>query len=107
MYALVEILGRQYKAEAGSRLRIDLLDQAQGAEVRFDKVLLTSDGGTVRVGTPFVPGVSVTAVVEGHEKGKKVLIVKFKRRKDYHLKRGHRQQYTVVRVQAIEGAQAG
>jgi large subunit ribosomal protein L21 len=107
MYALVEISGKQYKAEAGSRLRIDRLQKAQGEEMRFESVLLTSDAGKVSVGAPYVPGVAVKVVVEGHEKGKKVLIVKFKRRKDYHLKRGHRQQYTVVRVEAIEGAQAG
>lgn len=107
MYALVQILGKQYKAEAGSRLRIDRLDKAQGEEVRFDSVLLTSDGDKVTVGTPYVPGVAVKAVVEGHERGKKVLVVKFKRRKDYHKRVGHRQRYTVVRVAAIEGAQAG
>ena len=107
MYALVQILGKQYKAEAGSRLRVDRLAKGQGEEVRFDQVLLTVDGAKITVGRPFVPGAAVKAVVEGHEVGKKVLVVKFKRRKDYRRRRGHRQQYTVLRVEAIEGAQAG
>jgi large subunit ribosomal protein L21 len=107
MYALVQILGKQYKAEAGARLKIDRLAQAQGEEVRFDNVLLTSDAGKVTIGSPFVSGVAVKAVVESHELAKKVVVFKFKRRKDYRKKRGHRQQYTVVRVESIEGARAG
>jgi large subunit ribosomal protein L21 len=107
MYALVQIQGKQYKAEAGSRLRVDRLAHAQGEEVRFEHVLLTSEDGKITVGRPFVPGVAVKAVVEGHEVGKKVLVVKFKRRKHYRRRRGHRQQYTVIRVEAIEGARAG
>lgn len=107
MYALVQILGKQYKAEAGSRLKIDRLAQAQGEAVRFDDVLLTSDAGKVTIGSPFVPGVAVKAVVESHERAKKVVVFKFKRRKDYRKKQGHRQQYTVVRVESIEGARAG
>jgi large subunit ribosomal protein L21 len=107
MYALVQIQGKQYKVEAGSRLKVDRLARAQGEEVRFEHVLLTSADGNVTVGTPYVPGAVVKAVVEGHELGRKVLVVKFKRRKDYRRKRGHRQQYTVVRVEAIEGAQVG
>lgn len=107
MYALVQILGKQYKAEAGSRLKVDKLAKAEGEEVRFESVLLTSDAGKVNVGTPFVPGAAVKAVVEGHGKAKKILVVKFKRRKDYHKKTGHRQPFTVIRVEAIEGAQAG
>ena len=107
MYALVLIDGKQYKAEAGSRLRVEKLKSEPGEVLRFEQVLLTSDGATVTVGSPYVQGVAVKAVVEGHERAKKVLIVKFKRRKDYHKKVGHRQSYTVIRVEAIEGAQAG
>jgi len=107
MYALVLIDGKQYKAEAGSRLRVEKLKSEPGEVLRFEQVLLTSDGAKVTVGSPYVQGVAVKAVVEGHERAKKVLIVKFKRRKDYHKKVGHRQSYTVIRVEAIEGAQAG
>ena len=107
MYALVQILGKQYKVEAGGRLRIDRLEKAQGEEVRFESVLLTSDAGKVTVGAPYVPGVAVKAVVEGHERARKVVVFKFKRRKDYRKKSGHRQQHTVIRVAAIEGAQGG
>jgi large subunit ribosomal protein L21 len=106
MYALVEIQGKQYKAVAGSRLRVDRLERSQGDELRFDNVLMTSDGGSVSVGAPYVSGVAVTAVVEAHEVGKKVAVVRFKRRKDFHRNRGHRQKYTLLRIKAIEGASA-
>ena len=107
MYALVLIDGKQYKAEAGSRIRVDKMASEPGEVLHFDKVLLTSDGAKVAVGSPYVQGVTVRAVVEGHERARKVLVVKFKRRKDYRKKVGHRQSYTLIRVEAIEGAQAG
>jgi large subunit ribosomal protein L21 len=106
MYALVEIQGRQYKAENGRSLRVDKMSHNQGETVEFDTVLLTSNDGAVQVGTPYVAGAKVRAVVEGHERGKKIIVMKFKRRKDYRRKQGHRQQYTLLRVQAIEGADA-
>jgi large subunit ribosomal protein L21 len=107
MYALVDIQGKQYKAVKGSRLRVDRLEQAQGETLRFDSVLLTSDEGRVSVGAPFVSGAAVTAVVEGHELGRKVMVIKFRRRKHYHRTRGHRQKYTMIRIESIEGAPAG
>jgi large subunit ribosomal protein L21 len=106
MYALVQISGRQFKAEAGARLKIDRIAKAEGEELRFDSVLLTSDGDKITIGSPFVAGVAVKAVVVSHERAKKVMVVKFKRRKDYHRRRGHRQPYTVIRVESIEGAGA-
>ncbi len=106
MYALVEIQGKQYKAVTGSRLRIDRLERAQGDTLRFDSVLLTSDDGKVSVGSPFVSGAAVTAVVESHEVGRKVMVIKFRRRKHYHRTRGHRQKYTVLRIESIEGVRA-
>ncbi len=103
MYALVEIKGKQYKAEKGSLLRVDKIDSENGSKVEFDSVLFLS-GDDVKVGTPYVAGAKVTAVVEDQVKGKKVKIFKYKRRKNYSLRKGHRQQYTTVRVEDIVGA---
>jgi large subunit ribosomal protein L21 len=101
MYALVDIKGKQYKAEKGSLLRIDKINNAKGDVVEFDSVLLTSDKDDIKVGTPYVKGVKVKAVVEDQIKDKKVIVFKYKRRKGYRRKQGHRQQYTIIRVQEI------
>ena len=103
MYALVEIKGKQYKAQAGGVLRVDRLEQDEGEAVEFSTVLMTSDAGKVQVGTPYVEGVKVRGTVEAHEKGKKIVVVKFRRRKDYRRKQGHRQRYTRVRIDGFEG----
>jgi len=104
MYAVVDIKGKQYKAEKGTLLKVDHLDDAEGVEVSFDQVMLLSDGEKVQVGTPFVKGVVVKTKVEKHGKGDKVLVFKYKRRKGYRKSRGHRQHYTFVRVEEIIGA---
>ena len=104
MYALVEIKGKQYKAEKGATLKIDRLSQVKGEPVDFDTVLLLRDEKTIKVGTPYVDGATVRTTVEEHGKDKKVLVYKFKRRKNYRRKQGHRQQYTLVRVEDIVGA---
>lgn len=104
MYALVEIKGKQYKAEKGTLLTVDRLEHEEGDSLEFDSVLLTSNDGKVSVGTPFVKGVVVKASVEGHEKGKKVRIFKFKRRKAYRRRQGHRQNYSLLKVTDITGA---
>ncbi|ADK80928.1 MULTISPECIES: 50S ribosomal protein L21 [Sediminispirochaeta] len=104
MYALVEIKGKQYKAEKGALLTVDRLDTPEGQELEFDSVLLTSDGEKVSVGTPYVDGVKVKVSVEGEEKGDKVTIFKFKKRKAYRKRQGHRQKYSSIRVTDIIGA---
>ena len=104
MYALVEIRGKQYKAEKGVTLKIDRLSQVKGETVDFDNVLMLRDDDTIKVGTPYVDGAKVTTTVEDHGKDKKVLVYKFKRRKNYRRKQGHRQQYTLVKVEDIVGA---
>jgi large subunit ribosomal protein L21 len=103
MYALVEIKGKQYKVEQGSVIRIDRVEQEKGARIEFPSVLMVSDGSSVKIGTPFLPGASVTAVVEDHGRADKVVIGKFRKRKNYHRKQGHRQAYTVVKVEDIQG----
>ncbi len=104
MYALVEIKGKQYKAEKGAVLKVDKLNEEIGASVEFDSVVLTSDGDKVSVGQPYVKGAKVKAVVEDLKKDKKVLVVKFKRRKGYERKKGHRQQYSFIKISDIVGA---
>lgn len=104
MYALVEIQGKQYKAEKGALVRVDKIDAPEGEALEFDKVMLIGGVDDVKVGSPYVEGVKVKAVLESQKKGKKVVIFKYKRRKGYQKKQGHRQQYSYVRISDILGA---
>ncbi len=101
MYVLIEILGKQYKVEEGTLLKVDKIDKEAGAKVEFDSVLLVKDGEKTAVGTPYVKGAKVSAVVEDQVKGDKMLIYKFKKRKGYRRKQGHRQQYSVIKIDKI------
>lgn len=101
MYALVEIAGKQYKAQEGSLLKVDKLVAGEGETVKLDSVLLVSDEGKVSVGTPFVGGAVVTATVEGGGRDDKVTVFKYKRRKRYKRKLGHRQHYSLLRVRDV------
>jgi large subunit ribosomal protein L21 len=103
MYAIVEFLGKQYKAEKGAVLKVDRIDAEPGANVDIDKVLLVS-GEEIKVGAPYVDGVTVQATVESHEKAPKIIVFKYKPKKDYRRKQGHRQQYSVIKIQDIVGA---
>ena len=104
MYALVEIKGKQYKAEKGAVLVVDKFDKEAGDKVEFDSVLLISGEGEPKVGSPYVEGAKVTAVVKSNVKDKKVVVFKFKRRKSYRRTQGHRQNYTLLTVEDILGA---
>ena len=104
MYAMVEISGKQYKAEEGSLLKVNRLAADEGTELTLDSVVMVRTDKDVKVGTPYVKGASVTATVENHGKDDKVVVRKFKRRKNYHRTYGHRSQYSVVRVKGIKGA---
>ncbi|MCL2831542.1 MAG: 50S ribosomal protein L21 [Treponema sp.] len=103
MYAIVEFKGKQYKAEKGALLRVDKIEAAPGSPLDIESVVLVS-GETVRVGAPYVSGVKVSAVVEAHEKAKKIIVFRYLPKKDFRRKKGHRQQYSVIRVQDIIGA---
>ncbi len=102
MYALVEIKGKQYKAEKGSVLKVDRFDVAAGDALEFDKVMLVSDEEGTKVGAPYISGASVKAVVGETVKDKKVIVFKKKRRKGYKRTQGHRQQYTMLTVEDIK-----
>ncbi|MCL1812370.1 MAG: 50S ribosomal protein L21 [Treponema sp.] len=105
MYALVEFKGRQYKAEKGALLKVNKIDAEPGSKLDIDSVLLLSKGeANVVVGSPYVPGARVSAVVESHAKDKKIIVFKYKSKKDYRRKQGHRQQYSVIKIEEIIGA---
>jgi len=103
MYALVEFKGKQYKAEKGALIKVDRIDADEGSALDIDTVLLIG-GDKVAVGAPYVKGAKVNAVVESHGRDKKVLVFKYKPKKDYRRLRGHRQSYSYIRIQEIVGA---
>ncbi|MDE7140322.1 MAG: 50S ribosomal protein L21 [Treponemataceae bacterium] len=101
MYALFEYKGKQYKAEKDALIQVDKIDAEKGAKIAIDSVLLVSDGDKVSVGAPYVQGAKVEVEVEDSFRDKKVLVFKYKSKKDYHRLIGHRQEYTKVRVKNI------
>lgn len=101
MYAIIETGGKQYKVEQGAELYIEKLPQTEGESVTFDRVLMVSKDGGVVVGAPTVAGATVTGKVERHGRGQKVIVFKYKAKKNYHKKQGHRQPYTKVVIESI------
>lgn len=104
MHAVILTGGKQYRISEGSTLRVEKLDAAEGDTFEFDKVLMVSDGEQVQVGKPYLDGGKVTATVERHGRGDKIDVIKFRRRKKYRRKLGHRQAYTQVRITGIQRA---
>jgi large subunit ribosomal protein L21 len=100
MYALVEFLGKQYKTEKGALVKVDKIDAEPGTVINIDKVLLVSND-SVKVGSPYINGAKVTATVESHGKDGKVIVFKYKPKKDYRRKQGHRQQYSIIKIGEI------
>ncbi len=101
MYAIIATGGKQYKVEEGDVLNVEKLNVAAGETVTFDKVVAVNDNG-LKVGAD-VAGATVTATVVGEGKGKKVIVYKYKRKTGYHKKNGHRQAYTQVKIEKING----
>ena len=102
MYAIVEIKGKQYKVREQETLYVPFFNDTDADDtLTFDRVLLLANGEAIHVGTPTVDGAQVTAKVLGHVKGDKVIVFKKKRRKRYKVKRGHRQRYTQIQVEAL------
>jgi large subunit ribosomal protein L21 len=104
MYAVIQTGGKQYRVKSGEQLKIELLPEAVGAAVSFDKVLMLGEGDSVRVGTPLVAGATVKATVVAQGRGEKLRIFKMRRRKHFQKSQGHRQSYTEVRIDEIVGA---
>ena len=102
MYAVIETGGKQYKVQQGDVVFIEKLDATEGATVTFDKVLVVG-GDDLKVGAPYVEGATVTATALKQGKAKKIIVYKYKPKKGYHKKQGHRQPYTKVEITAING----
>ncbi|MBQ1893431.1 MAG: 50S ribosomal protein L21 [Clostridia bacterium] len=100
MYAIIVTGGKQYKVEQGDEILVEKLDAEVGDTVNFD-VLMMADGETVTVGKPYVEGVAAKAEVVEHGKGRKVIVFKYKPKKNIRKKQGHRQPYTKVKVLSI------
>ncbi|MGN1401325.1 MAG: 50S ribosomal protein L21 [Bacillus sp. (in: firmicutes)] len=100
MYAIIETGGKQVKVAAGDVVYVEKLNAAEGETVTFDKVLFVG-GENVKVGSPLVEGATVTAKVEKQGRQKKIIVFKYKAKKNYHKKQGHRQPYTKVVIEAI------
>lgn len=101
MYAVIETGGKQYKVQEGEVVFIEKLAAEEGAVVNFDKVLVVSKEGAVNFGAPVVAGATVSAKVLGHGKDKKIIVFKYKPKKGYRRKQGHRQPYTKVQIEKI------
>lgn len=102
MYAVIQSGGKQYRVAEGETLRVEKLIAAPGDKLSFETLLLADDAGNVRVGQPRVPGVKVEAEVVEQGRGKKIIIFKYKRRKSYRRKQGHRQPFTALKITAIQ-----
>ncbi|NGZ77515.1 50S ribosomal protein L21 [Saccharibacillus alkalitolerans] len=102
MYAIIETGGKQYKVQEGDVLFIEKLNAGDGESVTFDRVLAVSKEDGLAIGAPVVSGATVTAKVEKHGKGQKVVVYKYKPKKNYHKKQGHRQPYTKVTIEKIQ-----
>ncbi|MBR2546910.1 MAG: 50S ribosomal protein L21 [Eubacterium sp.] len=101
MYAIIETGGKQYKVEAGDIVSVEKLGAEVGETVTFDKVMAVSDDNGLKAGTPYLEGTVVTGEVTENGKGKKVVVFKYKAKKDSKSKQGHRQPYTMVEIKAI------
>jgi large subunit ribosomal protein L21 len=104
MYAIVNILGKQFKVKQGDRLKVPLLKDEVGKKIQFDQVLLTDDGKSITVGKPVIKNVMVEATLVENGRSKKILVYKKKRRKGYQRKNGHRQNFSLIEIKNIQTA---
>jgi len=106
MYAIIESCGKQYKVAEGDVVFFEKLDAEEGKKVTFDKVVLVSNDGKVQIGNPYVKGMKVEGKVVSHGKAKKIIVFKYKAKKNYRRKQGHRQPYTKVEITGIKTSAA-
>lgn len=102
MYAVIQTGGKQYRVAPGDKIKVEKLAVNEGDVINFDDVKLVADGDNISVGNPQVDGKSVKAKVLAHGRGKKIRIIKHKRRKHYHKEQGHRQDFTEVEITDIQ-----
>ena len=101
MYAVIKTGGKQYRVAEGDVIEIEKLDLDEGATVDFEEILMVGEGEDVKIGTPFIDGSKVTGTIQEQKRGKKVEIIKFKRRKHHQKRTGHRQYLTRVEITGI------
>jgi large subunit ribosomal protein L21 len=99
VYAIIETGSKQYRVAEGDVIQVEKLHVEEGKEITFDRVLMVSDGQEVKVGAPVIEGAQVTATVQGHGRGKKIIV--YKHKKNYHKKQGHRQDFTRLHIDKI------
>ena len=103
MYAVIQTGGKQYRVQPGETVHVEKLDDAVGNTVEFTDVLMVGEGENIRVGQPTVPGVKVTAEVVEQDREAKLIVYRYRRRKGWHKKQGHRQPFTALKVTEISG----
>ena len=102
MYAVFKTGGKQYRASTGDVIKVEKIEAEKGATIELDQVLMVGEGEDVKIGTPFLEGGKVTATVLDQGRGDKIKVIKFKRRKNYRRKMGHRQYFTQLEITGIE-----
>jgi large subunit ribosomal protein L21 len=103
LYAIVETGGKQYRVSPGETLRVEKLPGTRGDSLVFEKVLAVSDSGSLRVGNPYLEGTTVKGTIVRQGKARKVLVFKYRAKTNYRRRYGHRQQFTEVRIDSVEG----
>lgn len=103
MYAVIQTGGKQYRVQTGDVISVEKLGLVEGEKYTFDKVLMVSDESGVKTGKPYLDGVTVSATTVEEGRGPKIYVVKYKPKKKYHKKTGHRQAYTKLKIDAING----
>ena len=98
MYALIEFAGKQFKVEEGNSIKVPYIDSKIGSKITIDKILYMDDGKNKMVGNPLVPGIKIDGEITSHGRERKVVVFKFKRRKGYQKKNGHKQEYTLIQI---------
>lgn len=106
MHAVIQSGGKQYRVAEGDVVRLEKLNLAEGDTVDFSRVMMVSDGENIVIGQPYIEGGKVSGTVEAQGRGKKIDVIKFRRRQKYRRKQGHRQSYTEVKITSIEAGKA-
>ncbi len=104
MYALIEYAGKQYKIEEGMELKVPHISEKEGSKVSIDKIMYFDDGSKQNIGNPYIENMKVDAKVLSHSREKKIIVFKFKRRKGYQRRNGHRQEFSTIKIGKLGGA---
>lgn len=102
MFGIIETGGKQYKVSVGDQIKIEKVEGEVGSKVVFDKVLLSTDGEDVKIGKPYISGSQISGEILAQEKGKKLIVFKYKPKKRQRTKNGHRQEYTKIKITEIK-----